>query len=800
MFVRDLFEAQARRIVAIMPGGFHPFHPGHKSLYDWATKTFGSENVFVAATADTKTRPFPFDVKKKLANMAGVPAERFIQVKSPFNLNSYKDMLGDDAAIVFVRSLKDKGEQPLPDQTKKNGEPGYLRSYKGKNLRTSDEMGYMAYGPTIDFNFSGMQIKSASELRATWPEMSDEDKLKAAKLMYGNGAPVAVKLLNQALGDPEAPVGEASYNNHIGHNDLLTMPKNTVVIDTPGDLDWYKLGQHFPTLNRADPREFGQGESDAIITFANDKEKEVFLKLAARLGLKVKDIGGSAEHPEIHGEEQQVNEIAPAVLWAGAKAAGWVLGWAARRGAVPVVKWAIRRHGGKIAIGGTAAYYAKKGWDWVESILGPEMVKFLVANKFSIMMAVILILGGVALQKFFTKKGDELVQKMADESIDISEDASPDEEYEFHRKLDKLVHKYFGHSSDEKPKKTKPKKKIIEGYKLQLERDPNMYVLHITDTATGKRTEVRGKPDYETTGYDANDKLHQLLDKIGKSANIAELINGEVVTINPKHPDATKAKAATDLAYNESTDLDSLRKFVRSQREAPDQVLYQMMMAPDTYGHAASNFVRSWYEKTKEENGLNDVDSALEIMVDELGMKNEGAEITMWTNPEYQGADVDDKYYKKQPVKIVNVSKLTPFEPADKMDPKDNHDNMMKFVDKIKAGEKIKPIVILRHKGKWLIVDGHHRYFAHLKAGVDKIRAVVADPKNVTWRDDVPESVKENFADGKVKGKSRPGRVKRAGASCNGSVTALRKRAKNSSGEKARMYHWCANMKGGKKK
>ena len=61
-------------------------------------------------------------------------------------------------------------------------------------------------------------------------------------------------------------------------------------------------------------------------------------------------------------------------------------------------------------------------------------------------------------------------------------------------------------------------------------------------------------------------------------------------------------------------------------------------------------------------------------------------------------------------------------------------------------------------------------------------------------------NVNENFADGKKKGKSRPGRVKRSGASCNGSVTALRKRAKNSSGEKAKMYHWCANMKGGKKK
>jgi len=126
--------------------------------------------------------------------------------------------------------------------------------------------------------------------------------------------------------------------------------------------------------------------------------------------------------------------------------------------------------------------------------------------------------------------------------------------------------------------------------------------------------------------------------------------------------------------------------------------------------------------------------------------KNEGAEITMWTNPAYQGADIDDDYYKKQPAKILDVSKLTPFEPADKMDDPISATNMGKLVIAIQAGKKIKPIVVVPHEGKLLIVDGHHRYFAHLKAGVDKIRAVMADPKDLTWRDDVPDSVKEeNF-------------------------------------------------------
>jgi len=60
-------------------------------------------------------------------------------------------------------------------------------------------------------------------------------------------------------------------------------------------------------------------------------------------------------------------------------------------------------------------------------------------------------------------------------------------------------------------------------------------------------------------------------------------------------------------------------------------------------------------------------------------------------------------------------------------------------------------------------------------------------------------SKNENYADGKVKGKSKPGRVKKSGASCKGSVTDLRAKAKKYGGEKGKMYHWCANMKGGKK-
>ena len=109
---------------------------------------------------------------------------------------------------------------------------------------------------------------------------------------------------------------------------------------------------------------------------------------------------------------------------------------------------------------------------------------------------------------------------------------------------------------------------VNEGYKLQLERDADMMVLNITDTVTGMRTEVRGKAGYETNGYDANDKLHQLLDKISKTANISELMNGEPVGINPKHPDGASAKSATDTAFNEETGAEMLSIFQKMHHDA----------------------------------------------------------------------------------------------------------------------------------------------------------------------------------------------------------------------------------------
>jgi len=60
------------------------------------------------------------------------------------------------------------------------------------------------------------------------------------------------------------------------------------------------------------------------------------------------------------------------------------------------------------------------------------------------------------------------------------------------------------------------------------------------------------------------------------------------------------------------------------------------------------------------------------------------------------------------------------------------------------------------------------------------------------------KQVNENFADGKKPG--RKGLAKRMGVPTKASVTRLRQIAKSSSGEKARMAQWIANMKSGRQK
>lgn len=202
--------------IVIMPGGFHPFHAGHMALYNAAREAFPSADVFVAATDDTSGRPFPFSVKKFLAQQAGVPGNRFIRVKSPFRAEEITQMYDpNETALIFVRSEKDAQKQPQAGGVKKDGSPSYLQSYKRNKLEPFSKHGYMAYLPTVQF---GPGMTSATEIRAKWPEMSPEEKISLVKVMYpstvaNDGAAGKIVSMLDEIMAPAPEVKEATLVN-----------------------------------------------------------------------------------------------------------------------------------------------------------------------------------------------------------------------------------------------------------------------------------------------------------------------------------------------------------------------------------------------------------------------------------------------------------------------------------------------------------------------------------------------------------------------------------------------------------
>ena len=333
---------------------------------------------------------------------------------------------------------------------------------------------------------------------------------------------------------------------------------------------------------------------------------------------------------------------------------------------------------------------------------------------------------------------------------------------------------------------------LSEGFKLRLERDKHIDVLHIMDTNTKRRIEVRGKKGYESGNYDAQDKLHQVLDKVGKAANISELINGETVGINPKHPQGKSAmQTAKDVLQTEDNNIteESLGDIASAS-----QIFVDMDgVLADFFGEWAKLMDVDHYTKIDKEHDINDALQKIRdtddfwLNLPMLPASKKLLDLIKKVKGSYNICSTplaDDPNSEKH--KRTWIQKNLSFFPPDNV--YITHDK-----PQYAKNEDGTPNILIDDFGKnvnaWEAAGGiGFKYKDHkFERTADEITQHMQEP------------VAENFADGKKKGKSRPGRVKRSGASCNGSVTALRKRAKNASGEKSKMYHWCANMKSGKK-
>ena len=186
-------------------------------------------------------------------------------------------------------------------------------------------------------------------------------------------------------------------------------------------------------------------------------------------------------------------------------------------------------------------------------------------------------------------------------------------------------------------------------------------------------------------------------------------------------------------------------------------------------------------------------DAMQDIIYTKPNLENEWEEAARY--PEFVRIGKEAWIKLAQSGKAVTITSAKDINNTDAADPDSfkllHKDKQARALSQIKQGSVEMPIVAVYSDGRKELIGGNTRLTATLaKYG-----------KSTLWAFKVPDEVArlaENFADGKKPG--RKGLAKRSGVNTKASVSSLRKTAKNSSGEKARMAHWLANMKAGRAK
>ena len=176
-----LNEQDEKRVIAIYPGRFQPMGRHHYATYKALADQFGAENTFIATSNKMGPKsPLDFEEKKKIMVAHGVPADKIVMTRNPYQaLEITKDFDPDSTAVVFAVGGKDMRESPrfanLDGFTKK-GTPAYYKTYKpGEELVGLGKHGYIAVAPHVEIDVPGFGEMSGTTLRKALKGATPED-------------------------------------------------------------------------------------------------------------------------------------------------------------------------------------------------------------------------------------------------------------------------------------------------------------------------------------------------------------------------------------------------------------------------------------------------------------------------------------------------------------------------------------------------------------------------------------------------------------------------------------------------
>lgn len=211
MKIDDLNSTAKNKYLVILPGGYHPFHPGHYSVYEYLKNEFPGADVYVASGNDSSKRPFNFAQKKFLAMQAGIPSDKFIEVASPYKSNEItKNYDPTKTILIFALSKKDAGRLATH---RKDGTLGYLQplEFSAKPLKPMDQQGYFVETPVANFSIGGEDMNSATKIREKYINSTPQQRIAIAQELYPHSKQIkkVVQVLNAALLKPTNTVTES---------------------------------------------------------------------------------------------------------------------------------------------------------------------------------------------------------------------------------------------------------------------------------------------------------------------------------------------------------------------------------------------------------------------------------------------------------------------------------------------------------------------------------------------------------------------------------------------------------------
>jgi hypothetical protein len=121
------------------------------------------------------------------------------------------------------------------------------------------------------------------------------------------------------------------------------------------------------------------------------------------------------------------------------------------------------------------------------------------------------------------------------------------------------------------------------------------------------------------------------------------------------------------------------------------------------------------------------------------------APIVMMTNPRNRGARAasDQRISIEDfPLKTVAVAELQPWEPMIKMQDLPSQRTVVNLIQTLRQGGSIPPLLVTPVRGGYRIIDGHHRYAALQRAGIDRAAVRVVDPRLIRYSDEVMEALR----------------------------------------------------------